>query len=276
MKTHLYGIIGQPLGHSLSPALHNWAFNKLEHAGLFSAWPVPSEKVQNIVDAVRLLHIQGLCVTIPHKETVVPFLDKVSVRALRMGAVNTLYWQDGLLCGENTDVDGFILPLRSIQDMPAHKVLVLGAGGAARAVLAGLQELGVQNIALSNHSAEKARTMAQIFAVDYVSWQERTAFAATCIINTTPLGMQGVHIDATPFPAEFFRPQKQGEPQYLAYDLVYNPLETRFLREAKSAGWQVQDGLDMFVGQALQQMRFWTGQAVHFQEARRFLEKLLF
>ncbi len=264
----LYGIIGHPLGHSRSPALHNWAFHVLGHKALFLAWPVLPEGLADFVKSVRVLGIKGVCVTIPHKEAIMPLLDEVSVRAAKIGAVNTLYWREGKLCGENTDVDGFLLPLQT-RRVP-RSALILGAGGAARAVVSGLQSLGVERIYICNRDAHRAHILAEHYGIEHLAWEMRSEICAQWIINTTPLGMEGVHAEQSPYPSQAFH-----KAPGLAYDLVYNPLETRFLREARTAGWQVQDGLDMFVGQALKQMQHWMGKTTNYLETRSFLEKTL-
>ncbi len=275
MEQHaLYGIIGHPLGHSRSPALHNWAFQALGHKGVFLSWPVEPEHLADFVHSVRLLRIQGVCVTIPHKEAIIPLLDEISPRAATIGAVNTLYWHEGKLCGENTDVDGFLLPLK--QHSIPESALILGAGGAARAVVAGLQSLGIERLFISNRDTKRAQLLAENSEMEcktkleHVDWDARADVDAHWIINTTPLGMHGVHADKSPYPATAFE-KSSG----LAYDLVYNPLQTRFLREARAAGWRVQDGLDMFVGQALRQMQCWTGSSTDYAETRSFLAKTL-
>ncbi len=266
----LYGIIGHPLEHSLSPALHNWAFAKRCIHAAFAPWPIAPEQLADFVSSMRLLKFQGACVTIPHKERILPLLDSISPHAQKIGAVNTLYWQDGQLCGDNTDVYGFMFPL---QAHSLSNALVLGAGGAARAVLMGLQLLGLDKsqIFLCNHNNEKAQSMAEEFGVTFYPWDARTQLSAKLIINTTPLGMQGKHVHQSPYPAKAFR----SDTTCLAYDLVYNPLHTQFLLDAKAAGWQIQDGLDMFVGQALKQMQIWTGGMTEFQETRQYLQDLL-
>lgn len=252
----LYGIIGHPLGHSQSPRIHNAAFAAAGLPKVYMAWPTPPEKLEAMVECVRLLPIAGLSVTIPHKEHIIPLLDAITPAAKAVGAVNTVYWQDGALCGDNTDVAGFMAPL-SRRDFSC--ALVLGAGGACRAVLAGLQHKKTPRIVLCNHNSAKAMALAQEFQVEFCLWEERHTIPAGCIINATPLGMRGSFQDQTPYDSAAFE-WAQGMGERLAYDLVYNPLHTRFLEEALAAGWDIQDGLDMFVAQANEQFRIWTGQ----------------
>ncbi|MDR2489397.1 MAG: shikimate dehydrogenase [Desulfovibrio sp.] len=265
--TALFGIIGHPLAHSMSPALHNWAFSRAGIAGFYMAWPLQPEKLPAFFDAARALPVRGGNITLPHKVTSMALLDGLSPRAQRVGAINTFYWDDACLCGDNTDVAGFLDPLAHRRILSA---LVLGAGGASRAVLAGLKELEVPDIGVSNRTAGKAETLAEEFGVHHVPWDDRTSSGADCIINATTQGMAGEGVDNTPLPARAFRGKG------LAYDIVYNPLETRFLREAGVAGWDTQDGLAMFVGQARESFRLWhRDKDMPAREAAALVKRLL-
>lgn len=248
----LYGIIGHPLGHTMSPPLHNWALGELGLPGEYRAFPTPPEDVEAFVKTMRSLPIGGVSVTIPHKEAVIPLLDGVSDRVNDAGACNTLYWKDGKLLGENTDVTGFIAPLK-VMERP-DSALVLGAGGASRAIIAGLKELGVGDIMVSNRSEDRAAKLAEEFDVQCVPFDGESGLNAGLIINTTPLGMAGDLVDRCPVPEEYCLSSNQ-----VAYDIVYNPLRTKFLQKAESHGCRTIDGLDMFIGQAAEQFRLWTG-----------------
>ena len=262
----LFGIIGHPLGHSLSPVLHNWAFQELGLPFVYCRWPVAPEALADFMAAVRVLPLSGLSVTIPHKQSVRAFLDGESDSAAAIGAVNTVYWEQGKLLGENTDVRGFVEP---IQGRRFSSALVLGAGGASRAVLAGLRELGVAELFLTNRSADKAKKLAAAFGARVVPWEERTRCAANLLVNTTPLGMQGENQNASPWPADRFAPGQ------VAYDLVYNPQQTRFLSEAGEQGLECIDGLSMFIGQAALQFRLWTNRQLPLAQARKLVQEQL-
>ncbi len=269
---NIYGIIGQPLGHSLSPSLHNWAFEQCGHQGIFNAWPLKQEQLSDFVTAMRTLRIGGACVTIPYKEKIIPLLDGISKRAQSIGAVNTIFWKDDALWGENTDVDGFKFPLTHGKNSFAlQSALVLGAGGAARAVIVGLKELAVEHIYVSNHNIEKASTLAKEFEIKTVPWEDRMSCHAQSIVNTTPLGMHGSNEHLNPY--DFTMQKSTSNGHCLAYDLVYNPLQTVFLRQALQMGFKVQDGLDMFVGQALSQMKLWYGSSTEASQTRDFITK---
>ncbi|WP_285906066.1 shikimate dehydrogenase [Pseudodesulfovibrio pelocollis] len=262
--TARHGIIGWPLGHTLSPALHNWGFTSLGLDATYEAWPTKPDGLADFVARVRAQSIRGVSVTIPHKRAVMPLLDRLTERARAVGAVNTLYWEDGLLCGENTDVTGVAAPLRTMDALPGT-ALVLGAGGAARAAVAALRELGVPEILVANRTPDKARDLARQLSARAVAWEARMDQGAGLVCNTTPLGMTGDMIDATPWDALRFTPGM------IAYDIVYNPLRTRFLREAEAAGCITVSGLEMFLHQGLAQFRLWTGRDLEEAGARALL-----
>ena len=247
--TALYGIIGHPLSHSLSPALHTQGFSRAGISAVYMAWPLPPENLAAFFAAVRVLPVSGGNITLPHKVAAMDFLDEVSPLARRVGAVNTFYWKDERLCGHNTDVAGFVAPIKKRRFRSA---LILGAGGAARAVLAGLQDLEVADIAISNRTAVHAEALAGDFGARVLPWAERADAGADLVVNTTSLGMKGERAGESPFPAGGFTGRG------LAYDIVYNPLDTLFLKDARAAGWKTQNGLAMFVEQARQSFGLWN------------------
>lgn len=251
----LYGVIGYPLTHSLSPLLHTIAFRELAIPGVLLPWAMKPEHLSAFIDSVRLLDIRGVCVTIPHKVSVIPLLDRVTEQVRSTGAANLIYRDGDLLCGDNTDVPGFITPLQDAALPPTTRVLLLGAGGAARAVVVGLHELGLTDITATSGTEQRLAALAEDFDLKTIPWAERTDVPAELVINATPLGMKGAYEKETPFPAEVFA-NRSG----IAYDIVYTPQETRFLRDAALAGWQTLSGRDMFVSQADHQFFRWTGQ----------------
>lgn len=262
----LYGIVGHPLGHSLSPVLHNWAFAQAKIPAVYLAWPLPPDSLPDFITALRTLSISGVSVTIPHKERVMSYCESLTEAASTVGAVNTLFWEDGRLVGDNTDLAGFLAPLRSrFAPGELRSALVMGAGGAARAVLAGLASLRVKEVFLTNRNAERCAGLAAEFNAVIVDWEERASVSPDLLVNATPLGMAGARAEETAWPAKSFRSGQT------AYDLVYNPLETRFLREAKAAGCELVDGLSMFLGQAVEQFRRWTGAEFDLRGARELL-----
>lgn len=264
----IFGVLGHPVAHSLSPALHNWAFAELGIPAAYLAFDKSSEELSDFLAAVRSVPIAGLSVTIPHKVAVMEALDGVSALAKRVGAVNTLYWDQKRLLGENTDITGFLEPLQGVGRVPGS-ALVLGAGGAARAVLAGLLDLGVSRVTLTNRTPEKAEALAAEFGVPTIPWDDRQSADAELLVNTTPLGMSGERQGFSPWADICMSPSQT------AYDLVYNPAKTRFLADAESMGCRTIDGLTMFVAQAQAQFRLWTGQDFPTLPARQLLRQLL-
>ena len=276
--TALYGVTGWPLGQSLSPLLHNTGFAALGINALYMKWEVPPHKLPAFVESVRLLNIRGCSVTIPHKVELLPLLDEVSPLALRVGAANTIYWQGERLCGENTDVAGFMAPLAGVP-LAGADILLLGAGGAARAVAAGLVTPAPHDrpahIYVATPSDKSHLPLAEEFGLTPLLWQNRHEPAPLLVINTTPLGMRGKAEDDTPYDFSLAAQcAPSGNTATLAYDIVYNPLETRFLREAQAAGRRCISGLEMFFGQGDAQFRLWTGQGLP-PESRRALETAL-
>ncbi|ABA89431.1 shikimate 5-dehydrogenase [Syntrophotalea carbinolica DSM 2380] len=251
---NLYGIVGYPLGHSLSPLLHNTAFQDLDLPGVLLPMDTEPEKLTTFIDAVRLLNIRGCCVTIPHKQAIIPLLDKVTDRVKALGACNLIYWDGDALCGDNTDVLGFMSPLQADPPAPEmKKVLLMGAGGAARAAAAGLKTLGFDDITVTDIVDDLPAALAETFDLKVVPWEERTSVPADIVVNATPLGMKHKYEDETGYPAEAFAGRKG-----IAYDIVYTPFVTRFQREAAAAGWRTIAGREMFISQADAQFKTWT------------------
>jgi len=266
----LYGIIGYPLTQTMSPLIHTTSFKEQNIPAVLVAWPTLPENIEDFIKSVRLLHIKGCCVTIPHKKAVIPFLDEVTDRVKKVGAVNLIYWDGDKLCGDNTDVKGFMSPLeKDPLSKEYKKILLLGAGGAARAVVVGLQTLGYNDISITSVSDNSPKALAQEFNLKTIAWDERDRVDAQIIVNTTPLGMLGKYENETPFKAEWFKGKG------VAYDIVYTPNYTRFRLEAESAGWKSISGLDMFIGQANEQYKIWTGNNLSDQAKKIVIDELI-
>jgi shikimate dehydrogenase len=246
-------VIGDPIGHSLSPRLHEAA---IRSAGLdvrYDAVQVPPARLADFVAEARRGAYRGFNVTIPHKEAIVPLLDGLAEEARRLGAVNTVVCGDGVLRGFNTDVAGFTRALGRAIDKPPARALVLGAGGAARAIVWALTEMGA-SVRVSGRTETHARQIAEVIpGVETTPWERRTDVAARCdlVVNATPLGMSHL-ADQSPLPAW------PGPDGGLAFDLVYGRV-TPFMKMACAAGWQVMDGTEMLVQQAAEAFRLWFG-----------------
>ena len=278
----LYGVVGYPLTHTMSPMLHSWGFSRTAYPGAYMAWAKTQQELPVFIQTVRTLPIAGISLTIPHKEHILPLLDALAPAARRIEAANTLFWQDGKLWGDNTDSEGFITPL--LARPPCSLALVLGAGGAARAVVDALRCIGIPRILVAARDPAKRALFRKKFACEEIPWEERErplrhpeqfggVPGALWVVNTTPLGMSGARRNETPIPAAAFH-LSNASGSNLAYDLVYNPLQTVFLRDAALAGWETQDGLDMLVAQGLAQFRIWTGHKLPHAEARAYLANL--
>ena len=256
IPTSLYGIIGYPINHSLSPLMHNTAFQAAGIPGALLLWNVKPENLGALIDAFRLLDVRGSCVGIPHKAPIVAHLDEVTERVKMSGACNTIYRDGDKICGENTDILGFMHLLEQNPPDKNAKVLMLGAGGAGRAVVCGLHLLGLKNITLCDVAPANAETLAAEFDLKLTAWEKRAEIEADLIINVTPLGMAGKFRNETAYTcAQFAAQGKTG----IAYDVVYTPEVTRFHREAEQAGWKAVGGQSMFFAQGSAQFRLWTG-----------------
>ena len=257
-QTEIVGIIGQPVGHSLSPHIHNAAFA----ASQLNAVYIPFEVRDADQFLRRMAHprsreldwnLRGLSVTAPHKSAVMNHLDWIDPVAKEIGAVNTILIKEDSLHGYNTDASGFISPLRGkFGSLTDARCAVIGAGGGARASLWALRNEGA-HVVLFGRDPDKAGPVAEEFGVEYRPLRAARFDTFDLVINATPLGARGGCEGDTPATADQLRGVR------LAYDLVYNPLETRFLREARTAGCEVLGGIEMLVAQAFEQFKLWTG-----------------
>jgi shikimate dehydrogenase len=265
------GLIGYPLGHSLSPIIHTAALQSCGLKGSYSLFPIhPDDKqgLKELLDRVRHGEIRGLNVTIPHKQNAIEFLDELTPTAQAIGAVNTIYMRDTRLIGENTDALGFLTDLKrkfsSFRFPPS--ALVLGAGGSARAIVYALLEDGWE-VTLAARRQEQARKLADSFtnyqfpiticALTNLQHLHRTQVQVSpisLVVNTTPVGM-APNIDGSPWPENLPFP-----PHAAIYDLVYNPRETKLVREARSQGQLATTGLGMLIEQAALAFEIWTSQ----------------
>jgi len=279
---YLYGVLGMPLAQSLSPALHTWGFTRSGHPGAYFAWEKNTDELPAFFATVRSLPIAGLSVTIPHKQAVIPFLDQLTPRAQAVGAVNLIYRQGERLVGDNTDVAGFLAPLLKLRDAGKKlpdRALLLGAGGAGRAVLAGLRELGLTEVWIAARNAAKAEALARDFSCRTLTWNDREQALADLgpilAINATPLGMAGTFAGQSPLPALPLLTLPDQVNAWFIYDIVYNPVQTPLLATARERGMTCIDGLDFFVAQAREQFRLWTGAELPGMETRELVLGIL-
>ncbi|MBN1399857.1 MAG: shikimate dehydrogenase [Anaerolineae bacterium] len=263
-STCVVGVIGWPVEHSVSPPMHNAAFRALGLPWCYVPLPVRPARVSEAVLGARALGLKGLNVTVPHKQAVYALLDELSPAARAIGAVNTITFEDDRILGHNTDVGGFLRALREAGFEPQGcSALVLGAGGAARAVVYALGSVGAQ-VAILNRTlgraVELARELSQAlpearFAAYPLNESHLGQYSAEVqlVINATPLGMWP-QVDASPWPEAMPFPSEA-----FCFDLIYNPRETQLMRHARAAGARAADGLGMLVHQGAEAFECWTG-----------------
>ena len=267
MKYQL-GLIGYPLGHSLSPKIHSAALKACGLEGNYSLFPIaPDDKqgLKDLLDRVRFGEIHGLNVTIPHKQNVIEFMDELTPTAKTIGAVNVIYARDNKLIGDNTDAPGFLSDLNRFlvehqSKIVNHKsAIVLGAGGSARAVVYALINDG-WNVTLAARRPEQAEQLAHSFPnyalrttqyEPFLLHPSREAFIL--LVNTTPLGMTP-NVDQSPVPENLL-----SHSNAFVYDLVYNPRETKLVKDARAHGLSATTGLGMLIEQAALAFELWTG-----------------
>jgi shikimate dehydrogenase len=245
----LFAVFGNPIAHSLSPLMHQSAFNRMGIKALYVPFCVQDLKAA--VQGIRGLDIRGVSVTLPFKTGVMKYLDEIDEAARNIGAVNTIFNHQGMLKGCNTDWLGFVLSLKEVLEIKEKRFAVLGAGGTARGILYGLIQEGGYPIIL-NRTISKAENLAREFGCAFLSLSEIEKVEAEVLINTTSLGM-APDINKSSFPREHLK--KFG----WVVDIIYNPLKTRLLQEAGESGCKTISGLGMFVHQGAEQIKVWTG-----------------
>lgn len=264
--TRVTGIFGFPVTHSLSPAMHNAAFHQLNLDFAYVPFEVSPESIAAAVASVRTLSLTGVNVTIPHKEKVIPYLDRIDAFARAVGSVNTIVNKNGKLTGYNTDAPGFLKDLKSHGFNPQGKtVILLGAGGAGKAVAAALSKAKARRVYIANNiekqsSVLAARTPRAVY-LPLAVWKHKIA-EADLIVNTTPVGM---HAGDTPLAtaADLKRP-------LFVYDVIYNR-ETELIKAAKKAGCRCADGLGMLLHQGALAFELWTGKTAPVEVMKKAL-----
>ena len=242
-------VVGNPINHSLSPKLHNYWIHQNKLKAVYEKKQVEEEKIKEIIGEIKEEKISGINVTVPFKQSVIPFLSFLTPVAKKTNSVNTVYKKENQIIGDNTDVIGFKSAVKFINfDVKYKKALVLGAGGVAPSIILALEEMGASEITLSNRTQEKAESLRKNFnKLKLISWGKTVE--ADIIINTTSLGLNRedkIKIDYN----------KIGSNK-LFYDLIYNPTQTKFLSEAKKVNNQTENGKIMFIYQAQQAFKIW-------------------
>lgn len=246
--TRVYGVAGDPIEHSLSPVIMNTALRRENVNGVYL--PLHAKTLKDLIHCVREIPLHGLSITMPYKQAILPYLDNTDAHTTKIGACNTVVrGQEGKLYGFNTDVAGVVRPLEQRLSIENAKVLVLGAGGAARAAVFGLKERGAE-VWILNRTSAKAQKLARQAKAHTIKRADLRKIAFDVIINATPVGM-GNTLDC---------PLKDQEIQArVVFDMVYDPVETHLLQVARAKGIAVIPGVEMFVQQAARQFEIWTG-----------------
>lgn len=274
-KTKVVGVVGHPIEHSMSPPMHNNAFKQLNMDYVYVAFHVLPDNVEKLIDSCKTLDIKGLNVTIPHKTSVIPFLDEIDPTAQKIGAVNTIQFRNGIAKGFNTDGIGAIKSLQKYTALDGKNILILGAGGASKAISFTLINENINSLVIANRSKENAcnlitniKKQCEFEGISYVDIKDADELIGDMdiIINTTPIGMYPKHEAEPPVKTDNINGK------HIVMDVIYNPLETVFLKEARLNGATTINGTSMLINQGLESFEIFTGQKASYES---FEEALL-
>ena len=245
-----YFVIGNPISHSLSPKLQNYWLKQNNINAVYNKIKLEENEIKRIIQDIKKQKIAGCNVTVPYKKKVIPFLDRLSNQAEQTQSVNTIIFEKGNLIGHNTDIIGFDKAIKSLNfNMKGKKILILGAGGVVPSIVFAIKEMGVSEIVISNRSKQKAEDLKILFKnLNILEWGNLTNFDV--VINATSLGLNNEKINL-----DFSKVGKKK----LFYDVIYNPVETNFLKEGKQLGNITENGATMFIYQALEAFKLWHG-----------------
>lgn len=246
-KTKLFAVIGNPVEHSKSPLIHNIALKEHKINGVYLAFKI--ENIENAIMSMKELNISGYSVTIPHKINIIKYLDEIDPLAKKIGAVNTVKNKNGKLIGHNTDMIGAINALKEKTKIKSKKVYVVGSGGAARAIVCGLKEEKA-NVTIFARDMNQAKELASDFNSN-VNTLDNINSDFDILINTTPVGMYP-KINESPVDKKLFKKNQ------VVMDIIFNPMETKLLKDAKKNGAKVISGIEMFLNQGYEQFRIWN------------------
>ena len=248
MKKYL--VIGNPIGHSLSPKLQNYWLKQNNIKAVYDKIKLEEKEIEGIIQDIKKQKIAGCNVTVPFKKKVIPFLDKLSIQAEQTQSVNAIIFENGNLIGHNTDTFGFDKAIKSLNfNMKGKKVLILGAGGVVPSIVFAIKKMGVSEISISNRTKQKAENLKILFKeLNILEWGNIINFDV--VINATSLGLNNEKINL-----DF---SKVGKDK-LFYDVIYNPAETNFLKEGKQLGNITENGARMFIYQATEAFKLWHG-----------------
>ena len=277
-ETEIYAVVGDPIGHSLSPAIHNEAFRELGLNKLLVPFLIPTGTLADSLKELEWLGVKGYSVTIPHKEAVLPLLSRKDGAVERTGSCNTMVVQGDERIGYNTDYRAAMDSLEDVlggrgadestSPLYEKQVLILGAGGVARAIAFGLARRGA-SVTITNRHDERATQLAEAVGCRTVNWGQRASSLADVLINCTPVGMHP-NVDDTPVPPGAFQ-----RPGMVAFDTVYHPENTMFLKLARERDCGTVTGVDMFIQQAAHQFKLYTGHDAPIDVMREVVRRTL-
>ncbi len=273
-KTKVVAVIGNPIEHSLSPPMHNAAYKQMGMDYVYVAFKIEKENLYQLIESAKTIGLVGLNVTIPYKTDIIEYLDEVDDTARRINAVNTLRFKDGMAKGYNTDGTGAVKSIEKYTDLKNKKVLVLGAGGASKAITFTLLNHGINSLTIANRSRDNAiqlidnlKKQTGFDQINYVDIEKADTILdnVDIIINTTPIGMYP-NVDAdTPIKTE-----KINE-NHVVMDIIYNPLETKLLKNAKDNGATTISGTNMLINQGITAFEIFTGKTPSYESFEKAL-----
>lgn len=265
-----FAVIGDPIDHSLSPNIHNAAFRELGLDCTYIAYRIPKDELEEGIESLKKINISGFNVTIPHKIEMMKYLDKVDEGCSVIGAANTVIFSDGILKGYNTDMDGFLDPIKK-KNIPIKnsKVLLLGAGGAARAIVAAFAKENAEEIVIANRTIEKAYELVKFgkkVGIDAkaIRFEDADKYVAThkFIVNSTSIGLKN---EPSPIPTDSISENS------IVYDIVYMPMKTDLLKKSKEKGATIIYGYEMLLGQACRAFEIWHEREAPYEVMKRAL-----
>ena len=263
-----FAVIGDPIDHSLSPTIHNAAYRELEIECTYIAYRVIQGDLATGIESLKKIKISGFNVTIPHKIEMMKYLDNVDENCKRIGAVNTVLNDDGILRGFNTDMDGFLEPIKRKEiNIKNSKILLLGAGGAARAIVAGFQKEGADEIVIVNRTKENGENLTEFSKKNglnarsiYIEEMDVLDSKFDFIVNASSLGLKG---EKNVIPEKFFNEKTT------VYDIVYKPIKTDLINKAKEKNCKIIFGYEMLLGQAIRSFEIWLDKKAPYEAMKR-------
>ncbi len=277
-KTRIIGVIGHPIEHSMSPPMHNNAYEELNMDYVYVAFNVLPENIDTLIQSCKTMGITGLNVTIPHKTTIIPYLDEIDQTAQKIGAVNTIQFKNGIAKGFNTDGIGAIKSLQAHTSLEGKNVLIIGAGGASKAISFTLLNENINSLIIANRSKENANDLIENIKnqsnfenISYIDLEKCDEFIedVDIIINTTPIGMYPKHEVQPPIKTD-----KINE-KHVVMDIIYNPLETKLLEKSRINGATTINGTSMLINQGLASFKIFTGCEASYESFEEALLNIL-